>query len=119
MAGMSDAARHCEPAAALCHCGSFIAGLGIAQIISWGSLYYSFPLIAGPMGRDLALSRPEIYGAATVGLVVGSLATYPIGVAIDRGHGRGIMACGSALGGLLLVAWSHITTLWALYCLFI
>jgi MFS family permease len=119
MAVMSDAARTGEPAASRCHRGSFIAGMGIGQIISWGSLYYSFPLIAGPMGRDLALSRPEIYGAATVGLVVGSLTTYPIGVAIDRGHGRGIMACGSVLGGLLLVAWSHITSLWALYCLFV
>ncbi|MBI3797529.1 MAG: MFS transporter [Deltaproteobacteria bacterium] len=117
---MSDAARHREPAAtARRHHGSFIAGLGIGQIISWGSLYYSFPLIAGPMGRDLALSMPEIYGAATVGLVVGSLATYPIGVAIDRGHGRSIMACGSALGGLLLVAWSQIASLWTFYCLFI
>ena len=33
--------------------GIFIAGLGIGQIVSWGSLYYSFPLIAGPMGRAL------------------------------------------------------------------
>jgi MFS family permease len=117
---MSDAARHGVPtAAAYRHRGSFIAGLGIGQIISWGSLYYSFPLIAGPMGRDLALSVPELYGAATVGLGVGSLATYPIGVVIDRGHGRVIMACGSALGGLLLVAWSQIASLWAFYCLFI
>jgi hypothetical protein len=29
------------------------------------------------------------------------------------------MACGSALGGLLLVAWSQIASLWALYCLFV
>jgi MFS family permease len=116
---MSDVARHREPAAARHHRRSFIGGLGIGQIISWGSLYYSFPLIAGPMGQDLVLSMPEIYGAATVGLVVGSPATYPIGVAIDRGHGRIIMACGSALGGLLLVAWSQIASLWALYCLFV
>ena len=106
----SVAARHSR--------GIFIAGLGIGQIVSWGSLYYSFPLIAGPMGRELALSKPEIYGAATCGLVVGSLAAYPIGAAIDRGHGRRIMACGSAAGGLLCVAWSQIASLWSFYLLF-
>jgi MFS family permease len=98
--------------------GTFTAGLGIGQIVSWGSLYYSFPLIAEPMGRDLVLSKPEIYGAATVGLVMGSLAAYPIGAAIDRGRGRGIMACGSAIGGLLLLAWSQIASLWWFYLLF-
>ena len=98
--------------------GTFIAGLGIGQIISWGSFYYSFPLIAGPMGQDLALSKPQLYGAATCGLVVGALAAYPIGVAIDRGRGRAIMAVGSAAGGLLLVLWSQIATLWAFYLLF-
>jgi hypothetical protein len=85
---VSDATHHREPPALAVRRGSFIAGLGMGQIISWGSLYYSVPLIAGPMGRDLTLSTPEIYGAATVGLVVGSLATYPIGVAIDRGSMR-------------------------------
>jgi hypothetical protein len=31
----------------------FITGLGIGQICSWGSLYYSFPLIAEAIGSDL------------------------------------------------------------------
>jgi hypothetical protein len=105
---VNAAASHCETpsSAGRRNRGAFIAGLGIGQITSWGSLYYGFPLIAGPMGQDLALGTPEIYGAATVGLVVGSLAAYPVGAAIDRGRGRDIMACGSAMGGLLLVAWS-------------
>jgi hypothetical protein len=34
----------------------FIAGLGIGQIASWGTLYYSFPLIAERMGQDLGLT---------------------------------------------------------------
>jgi hypothetical protein len=38
----------------------FIAGLGIGQIASWGTLYYSFPLIAERMGQDLGLSKPEV-----------------------------------------------------------
>jgi MFS family permease len=96
----------------------FISGLGFAQIVSWGSLYYAFPLIAEPMGRELGLSKPAVYGAATFGILVAGLASYPVGAAIDRGHGRAIMTFGSALGGALLLAWSQLHTLWAFYILF-
>ena len=96
----------------------FIAGLGIGQIVSWGSFYYAFPLIAPPMGQELGLSKPELYGAATFGLVIGSLANYPVGNAIDRGHGRTLMAAGSLMGGLLMFGWAAIANLWSLYLLF-
>ena len=96
----------------------FIAGLGIGQIVSWGSLYYSFPLIAEPMGRELGFGKTEIYGAATFGLMIASLAAYPIGAAIDRGRGRAVMVLGSAAGGLLLLGWAQIASLWSLYALF-
>ena len=96
----------------------FITGLGIGQIVSWGSFYYSFPLIAEPMGLELGLSKPEVYGAATVGLAVAGLAAYPIGTYIDRGGGRAVMAVGSAIGGLLLIAWSQVGGLYSFYPLF-
>ena len=96
----------------------FITGLGIGQICSWGSLYYSFPLIAEAMERDLGYSKPQLYGAATVGLVLCGLAAYPIGAAIDRGHGRTIMASGSVLAGALLLAWSQVESLVVFYLLF-
>jgi predicted MFS family arabinose efflux permease len=93
----------------------FIAGLGVGQIASWGTLYYSFPLIAERMGQDLGLSKPEVYAAATIGLLIASVTAYPVGVAIDRGYGRAVMALGSGLAGLLLLLWSQIASLWALY----
>lgn len=93
----------------------FITGLGIGQICSWGSLYYSFPLIAEAMGRDLGWTKPEIYGAATLGLVLAGLAAYPVGAAIDRGHGRLVMGAGSFLAGLCLFGWSRVETLGAFY----
>ena len=96
----------------------FIAGLGIGQIISWGTLYYSFPLIAGPLGQELGHDKPTVYGALTVGLLAASLAAYPVGVAIDRGRGRAVLTLGAAAGGLLLVAWSRVDSLWAFYAVF-
>lgn len=93
----------------------FITGLGIGQIISWGTLYYSFPLIAERMANDLGFSKPEVYGAATIGLLIASFAAYPIGIAIDRGRGRVVMTLGSVLAGGLLLLWSQLSNLWMLY----
>ena len=72
--------------------GWFISALGAAQICSWGTLFYGFPLIAEAMRSDLGWSKTELYGAATVGMLLAGLAAYPVGTAIDRGHGRTLMA---------------------------
>ncbi|WP_207483867.1 MFS transporter [Arenibaculum pallidiluteum] len=98
--------------------GIFIGGLGIGQIISWGSLYYSFPLIAEPMGHELGFDKSEAYGAVTFGLLAASLAAYPVGAAIDAGRGRLVMALGSTLAGLFLLGWSQVNGLAALYLVF-
>ncbi|WP_186389096.1 MFS transporter [Stappia sp. TSB10P1A] len=95
--------------------GWFITALGIAQICSWGTLFYGFPLIAEAMRADLGWSKPVLYGAATLGVVLASLAAYPVGAAIDRGHGRYIMAGASVLAGLLLLAWSQVEEIAAFY----
>lgn len=93
----------------------FISGLGIGQICSWGSLYYSFPLLAEAMRLDLGWSKTELYGAATLGLGLAGVAAYPVGMAIDRGYGRWIMAGGSVLAGLLLFAWARVSSLAVFY----
>jgi predicted MFS family arabinose efflux permease len=92
----------------------FITGLGIAQIASWGSLYYSFPLIATAMESDLGWDKTLIYGSATIGTLLSALLAIPIGKAIDRGHGRMVMAGASVLAGLLLVLWA-LTDNWLLF----
>lgn len=104
-------------AAALSGRSRFITGLGIGQICSWGSLYYSFPLIAAAMERELGWSKPELYGAASLGLALAAFIAFPVGAAIDRGHGRLVMAAGSGLAGLALLAWSQIHELWLFYFL--
>ncbi|MFS8037071.1 MFS transporter [Xanthobacter sp. AM11] len=103
------------PAAPLSGRSLFITGLGIGQICSWGSLYYSFPLMAEAMGHDLGWSKPNLFGAATLGLALGGLAAFPVGAAIDRGHGRWVMAGGAGLAGLTLLAWSQVQQLWLFY----
>ncbi|MFQ3583493.1 MAG: hypothetical protein SNJ85_00965 [Cyanobacteriota bacterium] len=92
--------------------------MGITQIGSWGSLHYSFPLLAEAMGSDLGWPRDQVYGAVTLGLLLSALAAYPVGSLNDRGWGRGVMAGGSVLAGILLLGWSQVSSVSAFYALF-
>lgn len=98
--------------------GSLITALGIAQICSWGTLYYSFALMAEAMRLDLGWSKTSIYGAATLGLTLAGVAAFPVGVAIDRGLGRYVMSFASVGAGLLLVAWSQVSSIFVFYAIF-
>lgn len=98
--GLSGELAQPAPARPLSGRSLFITGLGIGQICSWGSLYYSFPLIAEAMERDLGWSKPDLFGAATLGLALGGIAAFPVGAAIDKGHGRWAMAAGAGLADL-------------------
>lgn len=92
-----------------------MSALGLAQICSWGTLYYSFPQMAAAMEADLGWTKSEIYGALTIGLLCSALSALPIGMLIDKGYGRLVMAAGSVLAGLLLIAWSQVETIFWFY----
>src|SRR5690606_4534614 len=105
------------------HCGimnypAMIATLGLGQIVSWGILFYTFPLLSGPIGQDLAADKDAVYVAATLALLMSGLAAYPVGLAVDRGHGRLVLVLGSLLGGALLVALAFVSSLAALYIVY-
>jgi predicted MFS family arabinose efflux permease len=100
------------------HDRRFITAIGIAQICAWGSLFYSFPVIATAMTAEFGWSKTEIYVAATLGLALAALAAFPVGAAIDAGHGRKVMAGASLAAALLLGAWSRIETLGSFYLVF-
>lgn len=100
------------------HLRRLVTALGVVQICSWGTLYYSFPLIGEAMRADLGWSKPEIYGAATLGMVLAGAAAFPVGSAIDRGYGRQVMGFGSILAGLLMLVWSQVDRLWMHYAVF-
>lgn len=95
----------------------FLSALGLGQVCSWGSLYYSFPLIAEAMGRDMGWSKPDLYAPATVGLILAALIAYPVGSLIDRGHGRALMGGASVVAALLFALWSRVQDLQSFYVL--
>ena len=93
--------------------------LSLGQLITWGLVYYTFPLFVVPMERELGWSRDQLYGALSAGLLVAGLCSIPVGAWIDRGHGRLLMTGGSVLAAALLLLWSQIQTLPMLYVLWI
>ena len=60
------------------------------------------PLIAEAMRTDLGWSKTELYGAATLGMLLAGVAAYPVGAAINRGYGRLLMSGASMLAAILI-----------------
>ncbi|HET7633117.1 MAG TPA: MFS transporter [Burkholderiales bacterium] len=85
--------------------------LAFGQLVSWGSLYYSFSLLVVPMEQTIGWTRTETNAALSIGLLVSGITAYPIGAWIDRGRGRRVMVAGSALGTAMLLVWSQATSL--------
>ena len=92
-----------------------VAALSITEVVSWGILYYGFPVLLRPMEVDLGWSRVEITGAFSAGMGVAALAALPVGRWIDRHGARALMTLGSCLGTALLLGWSRVESLLALY----
>src|SRR5262245_55289371 len=76
--------------------------LGIAQIISWGSLYYPLAVLAAAIRRDLGMCDVGVFGGFTVGLFVSGFAAPAAGRLIDARGGRFTLAGGSVVGALAL-----------------
>jgi hypothetical protein len=82
--------------------------LSLAQLVSWGSIYYGFSLFVVPMEAELGWSRISLNGALSLGLLMSGLFAYPVGSWIDRQGGRILMTVGSLAGAGLLVVWSQV-----------
>lgn len=85
--------------------------LSLGQLITWGLVYYTFPLFVAPMEKELGWSRNELYGALSGGLLVAGLCSIPVGAWIDKGHGRLLMTGGSLLAAAMMLLWSRIDSL--------
>ena len=97
----------------------FVLSLAVAQLVSWGSLYYAFAVIAGPMGAEMGWSSPAISGALSAGLAATGLASLAAGRVIDAYGGRVLMTLGSISAALLLLAWSSVQDIWQLYAIWV
>lgn len=83
-----------------------IGVLAVTQILSWGSLYYAFSILAPDIQRETGWSTSLVFGTYSWSLLVAGLTATPIGMLLDRFGGRLIMGFGSAVCGAGLAALS-------------
>lgn len=96
--------------------GTVLTGLSLTQVVSWGALYYAFPVLAPAIAADTGWSPTTISAAFSGGLVTSALVGVPVGRLLDRLGPRQVMTWGSVLAGLamVLIAWSPSLTAFAL-----
>jgi MFS family permease len=92
-----------------------VAALSVTETITWGIVYYGFPVFLRPMERDLGASRVAVTAAFSIGLGVSALAALPVGRWLDRHGPRALMTAGSILATALTFAWARVESLPALY----
>ncbi len=81
-----------------------IAALGVTQNIGYGTLYYSFSILALDMAAHFAWSTEWIFGALSIALLIGGLTAPWLGGLFDRiGPGR-VMTVGSAIAAIQVAA---------------
>lgn len=101
------------------HDPRLIGWLSLTQLISWGSVFYTFALLMEPVERELGLSRAESSLAFSLALLAEGLLAWPVGRLIDRGHERAVMTGGSLLVALCLALHSGIDSLTGFYAVWI
>jgi MFS family permease len=92
-----------------------IAALAVTSTVGYGVLTYAFAVLLLPMQEALGADRTAVTGAQTVALLATALASVPAGRWLDRRGGRSLMVASSVLATLLLLAWSQVTSVAALY----
>jgi MFS family permease len=96
-----------------------VAALAVTQTVGYGVLYYAFSVFLIPMQRDLRAGGTQVAAALTLAVLTTALCAPLVGRWLDARGGRVLMAAGSVLGTLAVLAWSRVETLPQLYAVFL
>jgi hypothetical protein len=91
-----------------------VAALGVAQIVSWGTLFYTIAVLGTAMREAAGVSEVVLHAAYSAGLLVSGLCAPAVGRRIDAHGGRGVLATGSLLAVLACAALAGVQGPWTL-----
>lgn len=80
-----------------------LAALCLTQVVSWGVLYYAFPVLLPRITAETGWSANTATAAFSAALLTSALAGIPVGRILDRRGPRAVMTTGSTLGVLAVV----------------
>jgi MFS family permease len=81
-----------------------LPALSATQIVSWGVLYYAFPVLAPAITADAGWSLPTITAAFSSALLTSALTGIPLGRIVDRRGPHAVMTIGSVVAVVALGA---------------
>lgn len=91
-----------------------VLALAIGQLISWGTTFYTFPLVIDPMIGELGWARTTAYMAPAFGLIAQAICAPLAGFWMQRHGGRLSMTVGSLGVAISILAWSAVNEPWQL-----
>ena len=78
--------------------------LGITMTVAYGTLFYSFPILAPAIMAEFGWSRTFVFGAFSAALVAGAIFAPFSGRLLDRRGGRFVLSLGTVVSSLALIA---------------
>ena len=79
-----------------------VAALSVTQILAWGAQTYAIAVLAPAIARDEGWSASTIFSAYSAALLVQGIASFPVGVLVDRLGGRAVMTMGAVFSAAAL-----------------
>jgi MFS family permease len=93
-----------DPAAAAGSRRQALAALCATEIVSYGVIYYAFPVLASQVAAGTGWSRAAVTAAYSAGNLAGAVAGIPVGRLLHKYGPRPVMTAASVLGAVSVAA---------------
>lgn len=87
-------------------------GLGVSMTVGYGTLHYSFSVLAPAIARDFGWETSFVFGVFSAGLLAGAVSAPIFGRSIDRFGARPVMVLGTLAATLALVLYAVMQNAW-------
>ena len=82
--------------------------LAVTETVSYGALFYAFPVFIAPMEAEFGWSRGALSGAFSLSLLISGLVALPVGFWLDKHGSRLLMTAGSVGATVMVLLWSQV-----------
>jgi hypothetical protein len=87
-------------------------GLGVTMTIGYGTLYYSFAVLAPEIAGEFGWEESFVFAIFSIGLLAGAISAPIIGRMIDRFGARSVMSAGSLFAATILALIAVMQNAW-------
>lgn len=87
-------------------------GLGVTMTIGYGTLYYSFSVLAPEIAGEFGWSRSFVFAVFSFGLLAGAVAAPIVGRLVDRLGARLVLCVGSVAAAVALALFALMQNVW-------